>query len=118
MPTSSISCPLTASLGANEILVRRFLGFGGNAQELLDYLKGSVRAKEGDCSSSPTAYDRWVIGGSDVGTVLCYIDGPSGDAILYWSYDDHSAVVKATNQRGDSAALYAFFEKYAKFISP
>ncbi len=118
IPTSSVDCPLAATVGANEILVRRFRGLGGDAHELLDYLGGSVRARLGDCSTSTTAYDRWEIGGADVGTVLCYTEGASGDAILYWSYDGRNAVVKATNKRGDSGALYGFFEQYARFMSP
>ena len=72
----------------------------------------------GDCAISKRANGRWQRAGTDVGAILCYTDSATGDAILWWTYDADAIVVKAINQRGDSAALYDCFEQTARFIQP
>jgi hypothetical protein len=72
----------------------------------------------GDCRASPNAEGRWAVAGEDRGSIVCYIDGPTGDALLDWTYDRDALLVRARNPRGDSAALYAFFDRYARFIEP
>ena len=85
---------------------------------LLRFIADSRRVETGDCSGAKPSFGRWGIAGSDTGAVLCYVDGPTGDAILYWTYDQRSVLVKAVNQRGDAAALSDLFQQYARFIAP
>ena len=58
------------------------------------------------------------LGDVDAGGMACYVDSTTGDAILYWSYKNDAILVKATNQKGDSKALYSFFQQVARFIAP
>jgi hypothetical protein len=72
----------------------------------------------GDCATSARASDRWELNGVDQGAMVCYVDPTTGDALLYWSYQDQQILVRATNKRGDSAALYEYFTQVARFIAP
>ncbi len=81
-------------------------------------ITGGPPVPPGDCSVSKRANGRWQRAGADVGAILCYTESTTGDAILWWTYDADAIVVKAINQRGDSAALYDWFEQTARFIQP
>jgi serine/threonine-protein kinase len=116
VPLASLSCEVPVAAGASEVLVRRFTK--SYPKFYVNEYAGSNRIPEGDCATSTRAHGVWAMGGEDVGSTLCYIDLPTGDAILYWTYDDPHILVRATNQRGDSAALYAYFQSVARFISP
>ena len=61
---------------------------------------------------------RWERSGVDAGAIVCFIDAPTGDAVIYWSYEDDAILVRAVNQRGDTAALYDYFLETARFIAP
>ncbi len=104
------------------ILVRQFRrplpGPSTLPRDFLRYLLGTTDIVEGDCAVSEGAYGPWAVAGQESGGTLCYIDKPTGDAILYWTHDDEQILVKATNQRGDSAALYSYFTQIARFIAP
>jgi hypothetical protein len=52
------------------------------------------------------------------GPIVCCQDPATGDDILAWRYDQDGILVRARNARGDSAALYGFFDRYARFIVP
>ena len=123
-PTASLGCELSSTGGSTTITVRRFplpqrqLEPGTNLLNLLRYLADSRHIRSGDCKDASPAFGRWAVAGSDTGAVLCYVDGPTGDAIMYWTYDEPNVLVKAVNRRGDMTALYGLFEKYAKFIAP
>jgi hypothetical protein len=126
IPASSLSCRPTPGSGANEVLVRAFeyrAGGGNtagdfNVDQAISGVALAVQAPGGDCATSARANGRWQINGQDAGAIVCFVDGTTGDAILYWSYPDARILVKATNQRGDSAALYDWFEQNARFIAP
>ena len=118
-PVASLRCLPSAATGASEVLVRSFSPtVFATTDTVVEYLAGRQRAPDGECAASLKAHGRWAVGGKDEGAILCYVDGDSGDAILYWSYVDREVLVRATNQRGDSAALYAYFQQVARFISP
>jgi serine/threonine protein kinase len=123
-PLSSLTCLLPITSGANEVVVRRFkaVGLVGSIAFTTDAAISAIergrQLKVGDCATSTRAGGRWQVNGVDAGGMACFIDGQTGDAILYWSYKDDNILVKATNQRGDSAALYAYFQQVARFISP
>ena len=50
--------------------------------------------------------------------MACFIDAGSGDAILYWSYAQDNVLIRAVNQKGDSKAVYQYFERLAQAITP
>ena len=116
-PLASLSCPLAVASGANEVLVRQFastLSTDGGVSAVA----GSKKVPPGDCATSKRANGRWQLAGEDAGAIVCYVDTGTGDAILWWSYKNHQVLVMATNSRGDSAALYAYFNQVKVFISP
>ena len=120
VPAASVSCRPTGDPGVNIVLVRAF-EYGGadfNVDTAVSGLAAAARVPGGDCASSRRANGRWKLGGEDAGAIVCWVDSSTGDAILAWSYPGSKILVKATNQRGDSAALYAWFEQNARFIAP
>jgi hypothetical protein len=72
----------------------------------------------GDCADGSSGIGTWSIAGQDRGLLACYTQEATGDALLWWSYDDDALLVMARNPKGDAAALYSFFDKYARFIAP
>ena len=124
-PIASLNCVLAIESGANEVVVRRFknpgaiLTSGGFTTESgISAIERGRQLKLGDCATSTRAGGRWQVNGVDAGGMACFIDLQTGDAILYWSHKDDAILVKATNQKGDSKALYRFFQNVARFISP
>ena len=126
-PVASLWCPLFISTGANEVTVRRFpppssgsgaSSGGASTDDLVVGLAARQRIVDGDCATSSRGLTRWTGAGKDRGAIACWNVGATGDAILYWSHVDDQILVKAVNQRGDSTALYDFFETNAKFIAP
>ena len=118
-PIASLACPRPVASGADEVLVRRFLPAGGGGAFTTDSAISAVQAyrgiASGDCATSRRGASRYQVAGKEV-ALVCYVDSSNGDSILYWSYQDDAILVKATNRRGDSAALYTFFEQTARFI--
>ena len=121
IPLASLECsPDVASAGASQVIVRQFRPKNPS--------KSIVRSvfstfpffdlPPGDCADGSSGIGTWSIAGQDRGALACYIDETTGDALLYWSYDEAAILVRARNPRGDAAALYSFFDKYAKFIAP
>jgi len=124
-PIASLSCPRDISSGANDLVVRQFTFTGLSAgatgfttESAISNIVQRGKIRPGDCATSTRAGGRWELSGEDMGAIVCFIDGPTGDAVVYWSYTDHAILVKATNQRGESDKLYAFFLQVARFISP
>jgi serine/threonine-protein kinase len=121
-PNASIACLPGADTGANSVLIRQYRrplpGDSTLPQDFLRFFAGTRRIAEGDCATTERARGPWRVAGRETGAILCYVDPPSGDAILYWTYDDQLVLVKAVNQRGDSGALYEFFQANARFITP
>ena len=126
-PLASLGCsPDVATTGASEVVVRQFrptTGFGGHAPG--SYTLKSIftmypfaNLPPVDCAVSSPAIGPWSFAGQAPGTLACYSDETTGDALLYWSYDAAAILVRARNPKGDAAALYSFFDKYAKFIAP
>jgi serine/threonine protein kinase len=125
VPSASLSCRPAATSGANVVLVRAFqYGAGGgntagdfNVDRAVSGIAQTVQAPAGDCAISKRANGRWQLNGQDAGAIVCFTDTSTGDAILVWSYPDARLLVRATNQRGDSAALYDYFAENARFIA-
>jgi hypothetical protein len=124
-PIASLSCPQDISSGANDLVVRQFTFTGLSAgasgfttESAISNIVQRGKIRPGDCATSTRAGGRWELSGEDTGAIVCFTEGQTGDAILYWSYKDDAILVKATNQKGDSAALYAYFQSVARFISP
>jgi hypothetical protein len=122
-PLASLSCPLPISSGANEVLIRQFRNTGLDAGRNGFTTDAAIpnpggKLKAGDCATATAVTGRWSLAGVDMGAMACYIDGSTGDAIIWWSYKDLAILVDATNQRGDSKALYGYFEQIARFIAP
>jgi len=124
-PIASLSCPQDISSGANAFLVRQFTFTGLSAgatgfttESAISAIVQGRQIRPGDCATSKRAGGRWELSGEDMGAIVCFAEVQTGDAVVYWSYTDHAILVKATNQRGDSAALYAFFLQVARFITP
>jgi serine/threonine-protein kinase len=127
-PIASVTCTPAITSGANEVVIRAFTrstGTGGaignsgfTPDSGISAIEGRLNLKAGECSTSRRAGDRWELNGVDAGGMACFVDSTTGDAILYWSYKDDALLVKATNQKGDSKALYGFFQAVARFINP
>jgi Adenylate and Guanylate cyclase catalytic domain len=124
IPLASLACTPSDSTGANKVVVRRFsdpglvVGIAFSTDTVVAHIVGSQQLRPGECASGPQASGRWQRVGQDAGAIACYVDRPTGDAILVWSDKLHQILVQATNQRGDSKALYAYFEEVAPFIVP
>ena len=124
-PMASLSCPQAISSGATNLLVRQFRftglsagGSGFTTESAISNIVAGSRIPPGDCATSKRAGGRWELSDEDMGAIVCFTEVQTGDAVVYWSYEDDAILVKATNQRGDSAALYAFFLQVARFITP
>ncbi len=117
IPLASLECsPDVASAGASQVIVRQF-------RPKPSIVRGFFSAypmtdlPPGDCAKESPAIGSWSLAGEVRGTLACYMDDATGDALLYWSYDTDSVLVRARNPKGDAAALYSFFDRYAKFIA-
>jgi serine/threonine-protein kinase len=124
-PIASLACRPLVTTGANEVLVRQFSSGSGLVGSGAFTIGGAVsvivfthKVPPGDCSVSKRANGRFELSGEDQGAVVCYVDTATGDAILAWGFDTLGILIQATNQRGDSAALYDYFRKNARFIAP
>ena len=134
-PLVSLECTPPSSSGASQVVVRRFRPPGGIGALVGGFISSIAGGAElsggrgsltgdgrqvgpGDCATEPRANGRWQLAGEDVGAIVCYTVASSGDAFLWWTYDSDAILVRAINQRGDSEALYDWFEQNARFITP
>ena len=124
-PLASLTCTPPASTGVNLVEVRRFPYFGtstGNGgfttESAISGMARRYQTKGGDCATQTRVNGRWELGDEDAGAIICYRDPTTGDAILWWSYKDAAVLVKAVNQRGETPAVYTYFDRIARFIQP
>ena len=125
-PLASLECSPGIATGASQVIVRQFrprTGVGGHSTN--SYSVKSIFANypfrdlpTGDCAVSSPSMGPWSAAGQARGTVACYTDQATGDALLYWSQDADGILVRARNPRGDSKALFSFFDTNARFIAP
>jgi serine/threonine-protein kinase len=133
MPIASLDCPPPAGAGATALLIRRFpqhgvqsAYVGGFISSIADggggfpgALSGDGRdVPPGDCATSKRANGRWTRAGQEVGGIICYTQASTGDAFLWWGYDDEQILVRASNQRGESDELYDWFRTVSTFMAP
>jgi hypothetical protein len=125
-PDVSVTCALPVDSGASSVLIRKFpplgTGQGFASSHTLNhfvdlYADRIARAPAGDCSLMSPAVGRWSIGDQVVGAVVCHTETATGDAVMYWSYEDERVLVKAVNQRGEDEGLRQFFDSYRRFIA-
>jgi serine/threonine-protein kinase len=126
-PVASPVCSPDIATGASQVVVRRFrpdkaYPFVQNFMLFLATRRSANGATtvvpSGDCAMESPAIGPWITRGEARGTLACYTDTATGDALLYWSQDTDGILVRARNPRGDSKALYSFFDKIARFIAP
>ncbi len=127
-PVASLACTPGATTGASEVLVRRFRPETVKWHFVEDFMADLAIAKgpqapivvvpAGDCAAASPAIGPWSMAGTARGTLACYTDEATGDALLYWTYDQEAILVRARNARGESDALYGFFDRSARFITP
>ena len=126
-PLASLVCSRDIATGTSQVVVRQFrpdkaFPFVENFMLFLARRRigntATAVIPPGDCATESPAIGPWGTRGEARGTLACYTDEATGDALLYWSYDGDALLVRARNPKGDSAALYSFFDKYAKFIAP
>jgi serine/threonine-protein kinase len=124
-PLASLSCPQAIYSGATDFIVRQFKFTGlsaGNHDFTTDAAVSDLAqrygTRGGDCATEGRVNGRWALGSADAGAIVCYLEPTTGDAFLWWSYEDHAILVEASNPRGDRTALYAFFLSVARFIAP
>jgi hypothetical protein len=120
IPFASLSCAQPAGAGADLILVREFNLF--DTDDVITRaaaFKGipSVDSPD-DCATKALAAGRWLVAGRDVGAFICFVDGSTGEANLWWSYTNTGVLASATKANGGAAALVRFFDQYARFIGP
>jgi len=127
MPLASLECSPDVATGASQVVVKQFSresgGGGGHSVSAFNVVDIFTmypfrNLPAGDCAEGSPAIGPWSLAGQVRGALACYTQEATGDAILYWSYEADALLVRARNARGDSAALYAFFEKNARFIAP
>jgi len=127
VPLASLECSPDVATGASQIVVKQFgpeYGGGGghsvSAFSVVDIFTAYpfTNLPAGDCAEGSPAIGRWSLAGQVRGALACYTQEATGDALLYWIYEADALLVRARNARGDSPALYAFFEKNARFIAP
>jgi serine/threonine-protein kinase len=117
IPLASLECSPDVATGASQVIIRRF-------RPQPSIVRGFFSAypmtdlPPGDCARESPAIGSWSLAGGVRGTLACYMDEATGDALLYWGYDTDSILVRARNPKGDAAAVYSFFDRYAKFIAP
>jgi Protein kinase domain len=121
VPLASLECSPDIATGASQVIVRQFRSRQPASSTVksifaVAYPFGGLPA--GDCGRESPAIGPWSLAGEPRGTLACYMDEATGDALLYWSYDKDEILVRARNPRGDSKALYDFFDSNARFISP
>ena len=127
-PEASLECTSAVGAGANSVVIRKFRlcsrratgssRADGSTDDSAIGLAGAGGRRRGLLDVAARLTGAGTLSGKDAGAVACKTDAQSGDAILYWSHKDDGILVKATNLRGDSAALYDFFEQNARFIAP
>jgi serine/threonine-protein kinase len=127
-PVASLRCTPGTATGASEVLVRQFRRETVKWHFVEDFMADLAIAKgahapivvipAGDCAMAAPAMGPWSMAGQARGTVACYTDEETGDALLYWTYDRDAILVRARNARGESDALYEFFDHSARFITP
>ena len=143
-PTGSVDCTPPTGSGADAVSVRLFDGIEGQGDAevstiLTKFGGGLAPAKGGGsplptvgCGSSWISSGRWTLADRDAGAILCYRgseggrvakdeDGrwvERGAAWLYWSYADPPIFAWAMREDGDSAALYDWWSKTARFVAP
>ncbi len=125
VPVASLSCPQIATSGANLLQIRDFgastnqgkVGF--TVEGAISAVAGKQGAAGGICGKDTTRVNgRWDRAGIDSGAIVCFTDAATGDAVIYWSYEDDAILVRAVNQRGDTAALYDYFTTTKRLIAP
>jgi serine/threonine protein kinase len=126
-PIASVDCALDVESGSSSILVRKFAPIGSGAgvgnslslENFVNYLADRIaNAPSGDCTATSPAVGSWASGGEHAGAIVCYTDPASGDAVVYWTYQDDRVLIKATNQRGNTEALRRFAESAMRFFKP
>jgi adenylate cyclase len=122
---AGVSCSLDVETGASELVVRRFAPGTVERHGLSTWIKVEVGHQgrddalpEGDCTNGFPAIGPWSLAGEERGILACGIDEATGDALMAWADDYGGLLMSARNPRGDSKALYRFFEKNARFIAP
>ncbi len=122
---AAVACFPPIETGASEIVVRRFTPETVGRRDLSIWIKveiahqgGDNALPEGDCGTSPDAVGAWSVAGAERGAIACHIQEATGDAMLYWADDFRGLLMSARNPRGESSALYEFFERTARFIAP
>jgi predicted Ser/Thr protein kinase len=127
VPLASLDCSPDVATGASQVVVKQFSreagGGGGHSVSAFNVVDIFTmypfrNLPAGDCAEESPAIGPWSLAGEVRGALACYTQEATGDAILYWSYEADALLVRARNARGDSAALYAFFERNARFIAP
>ncbi len=123
-PRASLACSPAAASGAGQVTIKRFAPIKA-ADSLAFTTESAVSAiidrqqlPEGDCARAARGQGRWDLGGNYRGAMACFVDAGTGDAILYWSYAEDNVLIRAVNQKGDSKALYGYFERFARSITP
>ncbi len=122
---AGLQCSADVETGASEVVVRKFGPDTVGRRDLSTWIRvevgnqGGVDAlPEGDCATSVRAIGTWSVAGEERGVIACGIDEETGDALIVWADDFNALLMSARNPRGDSAALYRFFERNARFIAP
>jgi len=129
IPLASVACRPQGGSGASTLLIRRFGAYresGGPADYGVSVIGNIAAGKSarsddilpGDCAISPRAEGRWEIPSVASGSLICYPEADTGDAVLWWTYDGANLIVRITSQRGDGSGLYTFFDRYKGMISP
>jgi hypothetical protein len=122
---AGVQCFPDISTGASEVIVRRFDPGTLERHGLSTWIRvepghqGAPDAlPEGDCATTERAIGTWSVAGDERGVLACGIEEETGDALVAWADDFNGLLISARNPRGDSAALYGFFARNARFIAP
>lgn len=76
---------------------------------------GILGATDGACATTTPAVEHWSFGGGG-GRLLCFTTN-TGDAVLFWTYDDSRLMGKAVRADMDIAAALQWWSEEARFLS-
>ncbi len=123
-PRASLACSPGAASGAGQVAIKRFApikaadSLAFTTESAVSAVVDRLQLPEGDCAVVARGQGRWDLGGNYRGAMACLVDAGTGDAILYWSYAEDNILIRAVNQKGNSKALYAYFERLARSVIP
>jgi class 3 adenylate cyclase len=112
--TASVRCQLPDTVDAAYVIYDQYDN-GLEMGTFVDMTQNRRHLPQGDCSTSPAAWQPWQMPNIGAGKLLCYPD-EAGHAWVMWSYSSSFTLGRATRNDSDSHRLYAWWNLTAPLI--